>query len=69
MNLTSPIYHHGPAPDPTGQDADTRNHAAYQRAWHEYGLVIIDPTTIKDDWLRQGVINEANKRYLKRADT
>ena len=64
--MISPIYNQGPAPKPTGQDANNRNASAYQKAWHDLGLLIIDPATVEDEWLRQGMINEANKRYLKR---
>lgn len=66
MNI-SPIYTQATSEPPTGQEARNRNHAAFQKAWHEHGLVIIDPSTIQDDWLRQGLINEAVKRYLRRA--
>lgn len=36
------------------------------RAWKQQGLIILDPVDIDDDWFRQALINEANKRYGRR---
>jgi hypothetical protein len=37
-----------------------------KKAWHEQGLILIRPGEILDDWLRQGVINLANRLFGKR---
>ena len=66
--MISPIYHQGPSPEPTGRDAEHRNKVAYQTAWHRHGLIILDPETITDDWLKQAFINEAVKRFGRRAE-
>ena len=38
-------------------------------AWHGQGVVLLRPEEISDDWLRQGVINLANKLYGRRKET
>lgn len=62
----SSIYHRANADPPTGSEAQRRNHEAYAKAWHQRGLVVLDPETITDDWTRQAVINETEKQYGKR---
>lgn len=32
-------------------------------AWRKRGVVVLQVDTIKDDWLRQGITNEANRRF------
>lgn len=43
---------------------DTRDLRA--RLWREEGVAAIDPEDIDDDWLRQGLINEAEKQFGRR---
>ena len=64
--LISRIYDHAYGPAPTGVDAQERNLAARVEAWQRHGLVVLDPADINDDWLRQAVRNEADKRYGQR---
>ena len=59
----SRIYGMAEGPPPTGQEAEQRNAAARAEAWHRFGLLVIDPTEVGDDWLRQAMTNEGNKRY------
>lgn len=66
--LVSPVYHMADGPAPTGQEAERRNLAARATAWHRHGLLVIDPEDVSDEWLRQALLNEANKRYGRRRD-
>lgn len=66
MSLISRVYSMAYGPAPTGRDADERNHAMRQQAWHKMGLAVLDPENIADDWLRQAVINETNRQYGRR---
>lgn len=36
------------------------------RAWHQHGLAVLTVGEITDDWLRQAVTNEANRRWGRR---
>jgi hypothetical protein len=40
--------------------------ALRQRAWIEKGIVVLHPDEISDEWLRQGLRNEATKRFGRR---
>lgn len=62
----SGIYHQANADPPTGAEAERRNADACRHAWQQYGLIVIDPATITDDWTRQAFINEAVARYGRR---
>ena len=37
-----------------------------QRAWAEQGIVVLNVHEIGDDWLRQAITNEANRRWGRR---
>ncbi|HVJ31641.1 MAG TPA: hypothetical protein VND94_00880 [Terriglobia bacterium] len=37
--------------------------AMRRKAWHSQGCIVFFPKDITDDWLRQALINEANKTY------
>lgn len=37
--------------------------ALRRRAWREQGIVILSVRSIDDPWLRQAIINEANRLY------
>ena len=39
---------------------------ARARLWKELGIATLDPEEVDDDWLRQGIINQANKQYGRR---
>ena len=64
----SSIYSHGPSPEPTGEVAEQRNHAARKALWHKCGWVTLVPDDITDDWVRQAVINEAVAAFGERQD-
>lgn len=42
---------------------DQKREVVAQKAWHEFGTVVLHPSDIADDWLRQAIINEANRRW------
>lgn len=33
------------------------------RLWHERRMVLINPDDVRDDLMRQAIINEANRQY------
>jgi hypothetical protein len=35
-------------------------------AWRKQGVVVLRPQDVKDDWIRQALINEANRLYGRR---
>lgn len=35
-------------------------------AWHGQGVVVIRPEDVADDWIRQAILNEAERLYGKR---
>ncbi|MFC6760460.1 hypothetical protein ACFQFQ_14685 [Sulfitobacter porphyrae] len=35
-------------------------------AWQRFGLLVIDPADVDDDWVRQALVNEGNQRFGKR---
>ncbi|WP_342239138.1 hypothetical protein [Inquilinus sp. OTU3971] len=35
-------------------------------AWHGQGVVVIRPEEVEDDWIRQAIVNEADRLYGKR---
>ena len=37
-------------------------------AWRAQGIAVIRPADIRDDWLRQAVVNEATRLYGQRED-
>lgn len=65
--LISNIYDMADGPPRSGREAEERNLAARRQAWHKLGLVVIDPEDINDEWLRQAVMNLADKQYGRRA--
>jgi hypothetical protein len=36
-------------------------------AWRTQGVVVLRPEDVRDDWIRQALINEANPLYGRRA--
>lgn len=66
MTRISSIYRQAHGPAPVGKEADRRNREAMREAWHKHGLAVLDPSDIDDDWIRQAVISEANRRYGRR---
>ena len=40
--------------------------AMRSRVWHEHGVAVLPIGEIADDWLRQAVTNEANRRWGRR---
>lgn len=45
---------------------DTELQAMRAAAWHRQGIAVIPIDEITDPWLRQAVINEANRRWGRR---
>jgi hypothetical protein len=37
-------------------------------AWHKQGVVVIDPVTVRDDFARRAILNEAERLYGKRRE-
>lgn len=62
----SPVYSCGPSDPPTGEEARRRTGNACRTAWQRYGLAVINPDEVLDDWERQVVINIASKLYGER---
>lgn len=62
----SRIYDCANAPAPVGGEAERRNLDARKIAWQRFGLLVIDPADVDDDWLRQAIMNEGNRRFGKR---
>lgn len=48
----------------------TENELFFMRraAWRAQGIAVIHPADIRDDWLRQAVVNEATRLYGQRED-
>jgi hypothetical protein len=42
--------------------------AMRQAAWRTQGVVVLRPEDICDDWIRQALINEANRLYGRRPE-
>lgn len=40
--------------------------AMRRAAWRQQGVIMIRPEDILDDWIRQALINEANRLYGRR---
>lgn len=62
----STVYALGPREKPDQETQQEQNHAAFAAAWHKKGIAALRPDDIQDDWIRQAIINEADKLYGKR---
>jgi hypothetical protein len=60
--LSSPLGRRVPTEPLTREELDPLR----ERAWQEQGLIVISPDEIADPWLKQGLVNEATKRFGKR---
>jgi hypothetical protein len=40
--------------------------AMRRAAWRQQGVVMLRPEDVRDDWIRQALINEANRLYGRR---
>jgi hypothetical protein len=40
--------------------------AMRRAAWRTQGVVVLRPEDVRDDWIRQALINEANRLYGRR---
>ena len=40
-----------------------------KRAWQQQGVVVLLPEEVIDPWLRQALVNEAERRYGRRRDS
>ena len=45
---------------------DTEMNAMRAAAWHRHGVAALPVADITDDWLRQAITNEANRRWGRR---
>ena len=45
---------------------DSEIHALRAAVWHRHGVAALLVSEISDDWLRQAVTNEANRRWGRR---
>ena len=43
--------------------------AMRERAWRQQGVVVLQPDEIGDPWLRQALVNEAERRYGRRRES
>ncbi|MFE0754144.1 hypothetical protein ACFW16_09335 [Inquilinus sp. NPDC058860] len=43
-----------------------RLHRMREAAWQSQGVVVIRPEDVEDDWIRQAIVNEADRLYGKR---
>ena len=39
-----------------------------KRAWQQQGVVVLQPEEVVDPWLRQALVNEAERRYGRRRE-
>ena len=65
--------HGAPQPPRSCLDRGTRSptndsevNAMRAAAWHQHGVAAFPVAEITDDWLRQAVTNEANRRWGRR---
>ncbi|WP_034851414.1 hypothetical protein [Inquilinus limosus] len=56
------LSRHQPRP-PTDPERLQRMRA---EAWHGQGVAVIRPEDVEDDWIRQAIVNEADRLYGKR---
>jgi hypothetical protein len=40
--------------------------AMRRAAWRQQGLVVLRPEDVRDDWIRQALVDEANRLYGRR---
>jgi hypothetical protein len=40
--------------------------AMRRAAWRSQGVVVLRPEDVRDDWIRQALVNEANRLYGRR---
>jgi hypothetical protein len=40
--------------------------AMRRAAWRTQGVVVLRPEDVRDDWIRQALVNEANRLYGRR---
>ena len=40
--------------------------AMRRAAWRQQGIVVIRPADVRDDWMRQSLVNEATRLYGRR---
>jgi hypothetical protein len=43
--------------------------AMRERAWRQQGVVVLQPDEIGDPWLRQALVNEAERRYGRQRES
>ena len=40
-----------------------------KRAWQQQGVVVLQPDEVVDPWLRQALVNEAERQYGRRRES
>lgn len=58
----SPLARLMPEPATSADDLERLR----ERAWREMGVAVIKPDEVADAWLRQSIVNEANRRFGRR---
>ncbi|MBK8211659.1 MAG: hypothetical protein IPK78_18590 [Rhodospirillales bacterium] len=53
---------------PRSFSTDDEMFAMRRAAWRKQGIAVLRVTDIRDDWLRQAVMNEAARLYGQRED-
>jgi len=61
-DLRSSLSRHMPR-SPTETEQLHRMRAA---VWHGQGIAVLRPEDVGDDWIRQAIVNEADRLYGKR---
>lgn len=62
----APMLARGPLGRLRSPTTDTEMNAMRAAAWHRHGVAAIPVEDITDPWLRQAIINEANRRWGRR---
>jgi hypothetical protein len=66
--MMGPTGHHSCLAQSQGRAAstDAELFAMRRAAWRTQGVVVLRPEDIRDDWIRQALVNEADRRYGRR---
>ncbi len=65
--LGAPTLRRSPIGRLRSPTSETELQAMRAAAWHRQGVAVIPVDEITDPWLRQAVINEANRRWGRRS--
>ena len=62
--VKSYLGRHQPRTATTGEELLAMRRAA----WHRQGVVVLRPEDVRDDWIRQALVNEATRLYGRRRE-